>query len=241
MIVQVSPGAPPIVHLAATAALFTHIAAGAIGLASGATALVARKGGAIHRASGTVFIVAILTMAAIGAAMAPLLPQRSSVAPGLLTFYLAATAWLTLRPRGPTIRRLEMAAMSIAVAAVALNLAWAFQAATTGADIDGDGSAIFLVFASMPALGAVLDVRAFARGGVFGPERIRRHIWRICLALLITSSSFFLGQQRVFPGAWRGAPVWFLPELAVIGAMIFWMIKTRSSRGSRHPVAVAGE
>jgi hypothetical protein len=134
-----------------------------------------------------------------------------------------------------------MAATSIAVAAVALNLTWAFQAATTGAEIDGDGPAIFLVFASMPALGAVLDVRVFARGGVSGPERIRRHIWRTCLALLITSSSFFLGQQRVFPIAWRGSPAWFLPELAVIGAMILWMIRTRGSRGTRQPVAVAGE
>lgn len=134
MIVHVPDGAPPIVHIAAAAALVTHIAAGGVGLVSGATALLARKGGDLHRVGGSVFVVAILTMAAVGAAMAPLLPQRSSVTPGLLTFYLAASAWLTLRRPTPAIRRLTMAAMLIAVAAAALNLTWGFEAATTGVD-----------------------------------------------------------------------------------------------------------
>ena len=241
MIVRVPDGAPPILQIAATAALFTHIGAGGLGLVSGATTLIARKGGALHRVGGSVFVVAILTMAAIGAAMAPLLPQRSSVAPGLLTFYLAASAWLTLRRQTPAVRALSAATMLIAAAAVALNLTWGLQAATTGAAIDGDGAAIFFVFASVPALGVALDARVLARGEVTGPERLRRHIWRMCLALLITSSSFFLGQQRVFPASWRGSPVWFAPEIVVIGAMLFWMIKTRSSRPTLRPAAVAGE
>lgn len=93
----------------------------------------------------------------------------------------------------------------------------------------------------MPALGVALDVRVLAGGNPTGPERLRRHIWRMCLALLITSFSFFLGQQKVFPASWRGSPVWFAPEIAVVGAIMFWMIKTRSSRRTLRAVAVTGE
>lgn len=239
MIVHVSPGAPQIVHLAATAALVGHIGAGCIGLVSGGVALVARKGAALHRASGNVFFVAILTMAAIGAGMAPLLPQRSSVAPGMITFYLTLTAWLAVRRPGPAVRRFDIAAMVIAIAAVALNLTWGLEAENRVGGVDGDGPATFFAFGSMAALAVVLDISVLARGGVAGPQRIGRHLWRMCLALLITSTSFFLGQQKVFPAGLRDSPVLFLPELAVFAALVFWSIKVRSSRRPLSPSGLA--
>ena len=230
MIVHVPPGAPPVVHLAATAVLIAHIAAGCVGLASGAVALTARKGGPIHRGSGTVFFIAILTMAAIGAAMAPLLPQRSSVVPGMFTSYLTLTAWLAVRRQGPVVRRLELTAPLIAIAAVALNLTWGLEARGSAKGIDGDGPAVFFMFAALAAFAAALDIRAFLIGHGVAPRRIARHVWRMCLALLITSASFFLGQQQVFPAALRGSTILFLPELAVIGLMVLWSIRVRSPR-----------
>ena len=233
MIVHLAHGAPPALQVAARAVLYTHIGAGVVGLASGATALTARKGKWPHRRSGVIFVIAIMIMGGIGAVVAPMLPQRSSVLPGMFTAYLAATAFLTLKPPTVTRRRLDLCATAVALIAVILNVTWGLQAVASRSGIDGDGPAIFFVFASLAAFAVAQDIRVRVRGGLVGPARIARHVWRVCAALLITSFSFFLGQQRVFPASWRGSPVWFLPELAVVGAMIFWMIKTRSSHSRR--------
>jgi hypothetical protein len=72
-----------------------------------------------------------------------------------------------------------------------------------------------------------LDLRMILRGGVFGAQRIARHLWRMCVALLITAASFFLGQQQVFPAPLRGSPFPFVPEITVLGLLIFWLVRVR--------------
>lgn len=54
MTLQVPAGSPWWLELAADALLFLHIAGGAVGLLSGAAALIARKGGRAHRIAGVV-------------------------------------------------------------------------------------------------------------------------------------------------------------------------------------------
>src|SRR6185503_12894930 len=49
-----------------------HIVAGALGILSGTLALYAVKGAGLHRKSGTVFVAAMLVMAATGALLAAL-------------------------------------------------------------------------------------------------------------------------------------------------------------------------
>jgi hypothetical protein len=46
-------------------------------------------------------------------------------------------------------------------------------------------------------------------------------------ALLIAALSFFLGQQQVFPPSVRGSPLLFVPKIAVVGVMIFWVVRVR--------------
>lgn len=78
---------------AANLILFLHVAAGTVGIISGAVALLSRKGGRLHRIAGTVFLVSMLIMATIGATTSPFLPVPSmtNVAAGTLTLYLVAT------------------------------------------------------------------------------------------------------------------------------------------------------
>jgi hypothetical protein len=47
------------------------------------------------------------------------------------------------------------------------------------------------------------------------------------MALAIAASSFFLGQQDEFPAAIEGSPLLFLPPLAALLAMIYWIVRTR--------------
>ena len=91
---------------------------------------------------------------------------------------------------------------------------------------DGPPAAYF-VFGSIAALAAALDLRLILRRGVFGVQRITRHIWRMCVALLIAAFSFFLGQQQIFPVSVRGSPILFLPEIAVLGSLMFWLVRVQ--------------
>jgi hypothetical protein len=97
--------------------------------------------------------------------------------------------------------------------------------------LPSDGpTAAYFVFGSIAALAAALDLRLILRHGVFGVQRITRHIWRMCVALLIAAFSFFLGQQQVFPASVRGSPLLLVPEIAVLGAMIFWLVRVRFNK-----------
>ena len=79
-----------------------------------------------------------------------------------------------------------------------------------------------LFFAGLAALAAGLDLDFILRRRLSGAQRVGRHLRRICTALLIATTSFFLGQQDKFPAAWQGAAIWYLPGLAVLAAMLFW-------------------
>ena len=54
---------------------------------------------------------------------------------------------------------------------------------------------------------------------------IARHLWRMCFALFFASSNFFLGQQKVMPASIRGSKFLYVPEIIVLGLMIFWLLR----------------
>jgi hypothetical protein len=66
-------------HAITTLAFALHIGAGTLALVSGTAAAVARKGGRVHRAAGTIFFVSMLVMAAFAAYLAVAMPGRSSI------------------------------------------------------------------------------------------------------------------------------------------------------------------
>lgn len=237
MILHLESGAPLVARAAAAGLLALHIGGGLVGLASGATALAAPKGGRLHRRAGHVFLVAMLAMALIGAAVSPFLPQRANVVPGLLTAYLVASGWRAGRQRNGATGRFEAVAMAAALATAAIGVLFAFQAAASPTGLDGDRSPVFLVFAALAAAPAALDAVMIRKGGLSGPSRIARHLWRLCLAMLIATSSLFLGQPKVFPAGLRGSPLMFAPEIALLATWIYWAIRVRPRR--RAPTGAA--
>ena len=74
-----------------------HIIAGLVAITAGAVALYAVKGSTLHRRSGMIFAVAMLTMTSSAVTMAAFLnPNIGNVIAGLLTFYLVSTGLLTM-------------------------------------------------------------------------------------------------------------------------------------------------
>jgi uncharacterized membrane protein len=240
MILQVSSSAPVVLQAAASAILFAHIGGAFVGLISGGAAMVLRKGGPLHRAIGSVFSLAMLTMAGVGAAVAPFLPQDQlpNTVAGVLTFYLVATAWMTVR-RGPgQTGRFEAVAL-LAPLGVAASGAWLiWRNAVAAHPVGGPETDGAFVFAIVGALAAAADLSVILRGGVSGAARLSRHLWRMSAALLIAAGSF-AGQPRAIPHFLQGSPLVFLPALATLGLMIFWLVRVRlPKRRTAGPVVV---
>ena len=229
MILEVSAGSSSLVRGAAALVLGLHITAGVVGIVSGAVALIARKGSSLHRRAGCWFFVSMPAMAAIGAVVSPFLPRPNwgNVAGGLFTLYLVATSWMTIRTRDGG-GRTAIGAFLVALLIVATDFTLGIRAANAAPGaLDGTPLPAYFIFGTAAALAAAGDLRVFLRGGVSGTPRITRHLWRMCVALLIAAFSFFLGQPQIFPTFLRGSPVLFVPELAIVGSMVYWLFRAR--------------
>lgn len=226
MVLEAPAGAPWILHFAAALLLWAHIAGGTVGILSGWTAIVARKGGKAHRMAGHAFFVSMLFMAGIGGAVAPFLPDAklTNTTAGVFTFYLVASGWATVRRRAGTVGRFEKAAVVVpfGVAALGLYLVWlAMQNGKAGA------YATIYIFAAFAALAAACDLRMIRDGGVIGAARTTRHLWRMTLALFVATGSFFIGQQDNLPEAVQGT-VWpVIPVLGVVALLVYWLVRMR--------------
>lgn len=210
--------------------LVFHIATGAASLLAGGTALVARKGGTVHRRGGLCFVVAMLAMALTGSLLAALNPpNRLSVIAGLVTAYLVLTAWLTVHPRLAAARSVTLALLLAAAGIGFWALTIALTQRTTG------GQLTFGMFAGMALLGAGLDLRRLLRGPETGKHRLARHLWRMTLALWLATTSFFLGQADELPPAWRIWPLLALPPVAVLLALGWHLIRTLWRPQRRQP------
>lgn len=209
-----------------------HVAAGGVAILAGFAALAARKGGRGHRLTGSVFFVAMLTMAGTAAVMALLAGQKLNTFAGLFTLYLVGTAWATVRRPAGTVGRFEGLALLYALGvATAGYVIGGMIASTPGGLPDGDPSSGaaptgYFVFASLALLGAVLDVRMLRRGGVSGASRISRHLWRMCAGLAVATGSFFLGQADEIPASLHGPHLYAL-ALAPLAALVFWLVRVR--------------
>jgi|SRR5215467_14353425 len=205
--------------------LTLHISGGLMGVLSGAVAIVFRKGFRWHALAGQIFVVAMLTMAGSGATLAVMKQQTSNILGGTLTFYLVATAWMTAR-RGDREKAglFEWSALALAlVAGIAEVILGARVTLGISAKAPGVPLAMYFIFAAVMLLAASGDIRWMVQGGAFGTKRLVRHLWRMTFAFFIATGSFFLGQQKVFPVAWRGAPIWWVLGLFPLVLLIGWL------------------
>jgi hypothetical protein len=60
----------------------------------------------------------------------------------------------------------------------------------------------------------------------------------MCLALLIATFSFFVGQAEVIPKPIRIYPLLVIPPLVVLAALLYWLWRVRVRRSLRGIVGV---
>lgn len=208
--------------------LLVHICAGTIGLLSGFVAMAFRKGSRYHGMAGNAFFVSMLTMSSVGAYLALLKHQSSNVFGGTLTFYLVATAWATARRRDGESSKLDWIGFVAALAVGIVIAMFGFQAAAspTGAK-DNVPAPMYFVLSSVALLSAGGDLRMLWRGGLFGAQRIARHLWRMCFAWFIASGSVFLARPHLFPAILRETYILVFLGLLPLFLMIFWLVRVR--------------
>ncbi|MDX6304923.1 MAG: hypothetical protein QOI77_1892 [Blastocatellia bacterium] len=198
--------------------LIIHICGGVVGLLSGIAAVSFRKGSPRHRNAGNIFFISMLTMASTAAYL-------GNVFGGASALYLVTTGWLTARRREGQTSIFDWGALlfglavGVPIVTDGLRIASGSIPPKPGVPV---GMILFL--GSVVLLAAAGDVRMLVRGGVFGRQRIARHLWRMCFGLFIATGSF-LAQRRVL--AFLGGPKIMLLAALPLIVMIFWLIRVR--------------
>jgi hypothetical protein len=198
--------------------LIIHICGGVVGLLSGVAAMSFRKGSTGHRMAGNIFFIAMLTMGLTAALL-------GNVFGGTLTLYLVTTGWLTGRMREGKTTIFDWVALLFALA-VGVPILIDGLRIVSGSIPPKPGVPVgmILFLGSVALLAAAGDLRMLVRGGVFGRQRVARHLWRMCFGLFIATGSF-LAQRRVL--AFLGGPKIMLLAALPLILMIFWLIRVR--------------
>jgi len=208
-----------------------HIAAGGLALVLGAVALLVKKGGTIHRRSGLLFVYAMLVMGISASIL-------GNWGAGLMTAYFVGTALTTVRPVSPWTRRINAAALTVAVA-LALGTIVSGAKAFNSPHLSPGGvpfrtiGVMSFFLATVMILAAAGDVRIMRFGIPRGGPRLARHLWRMCFALFIAAGSFFSIRERVakiLPEPFTSGPMRALPILLIFGAMFYWLWRVRRRR-----------
>jgi uncharacterized membrane protein len=215
--------------------LSIHIVAGALAIVLGAVALLAPKGATLHRRSGLLFVFAMLTMGISGSVLA--LRQsltNANVLGGFMSAYFVVTALTTVRPASSWNRRLNVAALAVAIALALVEISFGVKAfASPRGTINGVPFFMLFFLATITTLAAAGDVRVMRSGALRGGPRLARHLWRMCFALFIAAGSFFSIRARVariLPEPLTTPMMRALPVVLIFLAMFYWMWRVRSRR-----------
>ncbi len=209
-----------------------HIVAGLVSIAAGAVALYAIKGSALHRKSGTVFVVAMLTMAPTGAVIAIANLDPGTALGGALVSYVVCTGLLTIKRTVAESRRWLAGLMLMALAISVIELALgAIASRSPGHRLGFYPAGFYYTFSIVALLCACGDARTLWLGRLDGIQRLARHIWRMSFAMWFASASFFLGQAKVFPEPLRHMiGVRAIPVVLVLVVMFYWLARVRLKR-----------
>lgn len=214
------------VYLYGVPLLPIHICAGALAILGGAIALIASKGGNLHRRSGLLFVCAMILMTFSAVYLGIARDQRFNAMQAALAFYLVSTALMTVRRNGQRFHWFEPAAAVFAVAVAGYDIALGTEAMQRPRhSMDGVPALMIYIFAGLALMAAAGDVMVTFARTVHHRRRIARHLWRMCFALWIATASFFLGQAKVIPEPLRIMPLLAVPVVLVMAMMVYWLVR----------------
>lgn len=205
-----------------------HITAGLVAIVAGYVALFAGKGASLHRKSGMIFFYSMLVMASSALIVSALRGRLINIGMSGLTIYMVITALLTLRERP---RAWDRGAMAAGVVATVYLWSLGIVAANSPrGTIEGMPAAGPFLFGAFGFFGVVGDARLLGGRVLHGAQRLRRHLWRMCMATTVATGSFFLGQPQVFPEPFKSSGIRPVLALLPLAVMCYWLARTRIRR-----------
>lgn len=212
-----------------------HIAAGGLAIILGTIALVARKGGRLHRRIGLAFVYAMLVMGITASIMAfRKSPGDPNVTAGLMTAYFVITALTAVRRASALTRWLNMGALVVPIVLAAQTFRRGVVVWQSPGHVLAGVPAFMLFFlGSVLTMSALGDVRLMWSGPLAARPRLARHLWRMCFALFIAVGSFFSIRARVaaiFPDVIAASTFRMLPIPLVFVTMFYWLWRIRGRR-----------
>ena len=221
--------------------LLIHVAGGVAGTVTGFVALSVTKGAPLHKRMGMAFVFAMCVMGLFGSAIAAYESNVGSVIGGLMTAYLVVTAMTTMRESTPTVHRIDIAAMCVALTVGGLSVASALARMVQGVwVVRGVPVMVSFIMGSIVLSAGLSDIRIVRHGALHGAARLTRHLWRMCFGLFIASGSFFLGQAQVIPKSVRYWPALWTLAFLPLGALLYWLWRIRVRRKLRGLVIRVG-
>jgi uncharacterized membrane protein len=184
--------------------LFLHIATGFTALVTGLLAIVSRKGGVLHKRSGSIFFWCMVTVALTAVVLSAMRGHAFLLHIGLFALYQAHGGWRSIRNKA-----LRPAAQDWLLLAIGgLNGGW--MVATL--------NPVLLVFGGISVWLAIQDTRTFirtARRGTVGPKAwLVRHIGMMLGTYIATFTAFLLtamGRNDLGGMAWLAPTIIGVP------------------------------
>jgi uncharacterized membrane protein len=218
------------------AAYGLHIGGGTLGFASGIIAVSVEKGSRLHRLAGNIFVASMLAMASFAIVLATLIPNEMvNILIGIFALYFILTSWMTVHRKQGTAGLFEKFSAIVAIILWAPFAILSFQLLTGMAPMikspvpfKGPVLVALYLFTLLLGIAAISDVRLVLAGGITGAARIARHLWRMCIAFTMAAGSFFTNAlPHALPGIYRVTLWSFVPQILLLGLLIFWVIRVR--------------
>jgi uncharacterized membrane protein len=216
-----------------------HIAGGSVGLVAGTVAILARKGGPLHRLAGNIFFAAMVVMALFAAVLAIIIPgQVVNLLIATFALYLVGTAWMTVRLGDGVGRFFEGVALAVSLCLSAPFVVLSFQLLTglkpfitSAVPLKGPVLIAVVGFTAVLVVAAFGDAKVIVVRRLTGKPRMARHLWRMCVGLTLAAGSGFTnGFARLLPGPYHVPAAFFLPQFIPLGLLAYWMIRVRLTR-----------
>ncbi|MFS4417084.1 DUF2306 domain-containing protein [Maribacter sp. 2307ULW6-5] len=198
--------------------IILHAVLGGTALLAGTLAIVATKGGVLHKGSGKVFYWSML-LSALSSLVIALMPGHENAflfCIGLFTIYLILSGYRALRFKKPGLQLTADKAISAGMLVTGLVMVL-YPLLLTGAP-----NIVLTVFGAAGMVFGAKDLRDFSH-----PKKLRKVWLRVHLGKMtgafIASVSAFLVVNQTLPPLWS----WFLPTVLGSFYIAYWLRKVR--------------
>lgn len=199
--------------------LYAHILGASLALAAGTAALVFKKGSLRHKRSGKLFVYSMGFMALSAVPLALEIGKVLDAMSSLLVCYLVLTSIRTFASHH---HAADWVLTGLGTFTLTGYLWVEYQGATTGVRATDAPEGAGYVFALILLAAVTGDVAFQIKQGFTRLHRLIRHLWRMCFAFFMATTSFFLARSHLFPDWFAQSGLLVLLGLAPLIMMFYW-------------------